>query len=142
MRMRPWNAAGRWAGLTLTLAILVVAVASRWCSFGFSVGRWEAGFFNGRLWTEWQRHDSLPSRVYARYVRDPSYEWRFEEYSGDGVALGLVIPGWFLLLATGAPTLFLWRRAPHWRTPGVCSACGYSKAGLHADAACPECGAG
>jgi hypothetical protein len=63
--------------------------------------------------------------------------------SGPGWTVG-VVPLWPWALASGAGAFWLWRGhvVRRRRERAGCCACGYSRAGLSAGAACPECGRG
>jgi hypothetical protein len=72
----------------------------------------------------------------------PRLEWRWGWYEGK-LGKVLTIPIWIpasLSLTGFAALAWLDRRAARTERAGHCPRCGYDRAGLPADAACPECG--
>ena len=139
----------KWAGLVISVAIVVIAVASGW-------------------WYSYWASSLLDERQYAFVVTkgmvgfvylDPmsvgfgegwhlldgpnfwGWKWWIELYWSNSArgARVVVIPLWMLLLVVAAPTARFWwldRRRPR---PGHCHKCGYDLRG-NLEHGCPECG--
>lgn len=60
---------------------------------------------------------------------------------GGASEAGFAIPTWQVGLAALGATVVAWRNRPKRIVPHGCARCGYSRDGLQASAACPECGA-
>jgi ssDNA-binding Zn-finger/Zn-ribbon topoisomerase 1 len=81
--------------------------------------------------------------LYVRHaVSGALFRWWFA--IEDRVVFGnrviiVAIPCWALAAFAAAPTLLIWRHDRK-RDPNACPKCGYSRTGLPADRACPECG--
>jgi hypothetical protein len=135
------------AGLLFTGAC--VASAKWWV--GYSTDTWLADFGDGTLYTKsltprsWDRPllgwQSGPNgRYYGK-----SWEWTWWVFgetkaSGDPIQGHSVWPVAPLFTVTGL-TLFLFGRRAAKRAAGnQCLKCGYSRTGIAATAACPECG--
>jgi hypothetical protein len=137
----------KWGGAVVTVLLLIVWVGSKWYNYQISIyplahAEVFRGRFNFSYETPWSR---LPDKIDGdawKYPRQP-LDWWFETrrltFANGTVRKTLLVPVWFVALIAVMPTLFVWLpdRKP---LPGVCLACGYSRTGLPADRACPECG--
>ena len=101
------------------------------------------------VWTEDWLSDSLDRDTRARSVGMSTSYWRMtwplplRWGIGPDTVRWWQISMWLPFLLTALPAGFLWHR--HRRTliaerVGVCPYCRYPRAGLAADAPCPECG--
>jgi hypothetical protein len=132
----------KWAGLVLSLLIVVVWLLSLHWSLDYSSAMGRSGFLQmgiteGSLYRirlgddqpswdgQWSisRNSALPELV------ELVPRW----YSG-----GMIFPLWIPLLIVAIPTVFLWRRGRR-RPPGHCQNCGYNLTG-NVSGVCPECG--
>jgi len=143
----------KWGGAAVTVLVLVVWVGSAWWSpyvvafpnaiarvYGSSIAG--VGLRKGQLivivqgdWTIQNLEFEVGTQAYAHTF---SWQWWFDAELLSGSTV-LFVPLWFLALLTATPTFLIWRRDRK-RLPGACSKCGYSRTGLPADRACPECG--
>ncbi len=76
------------------------------------------------------------------YHHSPGFVWSFSTLDTAKYRI-IFIPLWAPTLLAGAIAAWCWRRERQRRrlaNAGSCPACGYSRAGLAADAKCPECG--
>jgi hypothetical protein len=152
MRRRWLSAAARWGLTALTAAVIVAWVMSRWWTVGFVLDSGtNIGLAAGTVACDLSRstvaQHAEPERGFYCTRDDP------------GVNLGMfwlphlvphpwyeiiIVPLWFLALPLAAGTALAWRtpvRLALRRRRGACVKCGYARAGLAADAVCPECAA-
>ncbi len=76
------------------------------------------------------------------FVDVPVVRWNFS-YRNNRSYRDVGIPLWAPTLLAGMTAAWCWRRERQRRRlaiAGSCPSCGYSRAGLAADAKCPECG--
>ncbi len=137
----------KWGGTVLTVLLLVAWVGSAW---------WEAavrcpptiraGVQAGVLFMSWETPWS-PWPASFECVIGPrpgvSWTWWFDVFRlplpKGGTVSCIRIPIWFLSLATGLCSAWLWNRDRR-RAPGLCCNCGYDLRG-NPSSVCPECGA-
>jgi hypothetical protein len=140
---------------TIAALAAVVWVGSYWAylyvgnqtPLGDFYGLWTG---HGALWYE--RHEvrlSVPRRknwdVGWAWGDDRDRGWCWLPRYESGLFnprqdLWIALPLWPFVAAAAIFAAIHWRRALR-HPPGSCPACGYSRAGLAADAVCPECGA-
>jgi hypothetical protein len=73
----------------------------------------------------------------------PSWDWKFERQLG-GASHVYIVPLWAPIFIAALAAGDLWYadvRDRRSRRLGICSSCGYSRAGLGGDAPCPACDA-
>lgn len=99
-----------------------------------------------RLNTPLRPPSPVPSITAYKGINPEADIWQ-PQYIPQGIpptTRTVLIPFWMLLALTLVPTGLLWqaefRAARRRRLVGHCLACGYDRAGLKAEAACPECG--
>lgn len=76
------------------------------------------------------------------YTHTPGMAWSFSTLDTPKYRI-IIIPLWAPTLLAGLTAAWCWKRERHRRRLakiGSCLACGYSRVGLPANAACPECG--
>jgi hypothetical protein len=159
--MKPRTAmrkAAKWGGAAAFLLLLAAWIGSAWWSVSRSApdgsldGYTECGISAGQVY--WSHHYLSGRRPPPRPWWDMkptqrSFRWEFD-LSGirrrpAWASSAIAIPLWFpAAIAIGA-TAIAWRvdsRARYRARAGMCLRCGYARAGLAPDAACPECGIG
>jgi hypothetical protein len=134
----------KWGGAALTVLLLIVWVGSirysAWVSIQ-PIG--QVSVIPGCLFVVYTRDWTIVSRtiegrVSPRRPETPHFWW-FHFLTGGQAIKAITIPIWVLLVAVTLPTLYIWfRNRKH--PSGTCPECGYSRTGLPADRACPECG--
>jgi len=142
-KLRRW---GKWSGTSACVLLIVAWGLSVGLSGGRAKGSFICGFHAGRVGVAWKVMDFGAAFWYLHqyHVDSPwerigSLRFRFQSYrfqAGSGWELD--IPLWYILLAVGIPTGYLWyrdRRPP----PGHCRKCGYDLTG-NVSGICPECG--
>ncbi len=95
-------------------------------------------YANGK-YREARRHALLPHRLGSFTIT-----WRFNHFMSNG-AWWVWVPLWMIWMPVAAVTLLAWltdigNRRRSRRRRGFCAICGYDRAGIPADAVCPECG--
>jgi hypothetical protein len=137
----------KWGGAVMTVLMVVVWIGSRWWSVVgqlpvlgvVGVGGGQAfDCWNDQIpWSgaEWPRLDRLPYTELAwSFKRLPVPRYGYTLY---------VLPMWVPTCIGLLATIVVWRRdsrlSKHERI-GRCPRCGYNRAGIGRDAACPECG--
>jgi hypothetical protein len=133
----------RWSGLVVCAVMISAWIASHY---------WYAGVdFRGLYYVESDegRIDIGAFRHYERVKRD--YETsivverisdtRFIRKVSEHHKMRRIawVPFWFLVMASGASSVYLFRRARRRITPGHCRTCGYDLTG-NLSGVCPECG--
>lgn len=137
----------KWGGAAMTVLLTTVWIGSGW--FGISLNvtdRIVLGAFRGTARLRYTRDEHF-NRLTADYLlgfhRDFVLEWSFlwREYGDDGfidvplwIGVGIAIV--ITVIAFRLDTLARRRERMH-----LCVNCHYDRAGLAADARCPECGA-
>jgi hypothetical protein len=141
-----------WGGAAVTVLLLVVWVASGWfmyvwvtprclCVF---LGRGAVGYGRVARLAPGDYADTLPADIERANRRWQHFQMLgrpsvFNNYTGPEV----VCPVWIPAAAMASITLLAWRldalarrraRTTH------CPKCGYDRAGIAAEAKCPECG--
>jgi hypothetical protein len=91
----------------------------------------------GGLGVGWLRDCHWISEQGRNWYWLPGY--RFDAFGGR-ISRDLWVPLWPAVAVANLFAVVHWRRARRVH-PGSCPSCGYSRAGLAADAVCPECGA-
>jgi len=76
--------------------------------------------------------------TYRNLRGGPRALWLRPRHLGDQ----LHIPLWLIAMVLALPPAFMEHRRRNKRLPGCCKNCGYARAGLAAEAKCPECGHG
>jgi hypothetical protein len=161
-RLRKW---AKWMCTLAAGAIVTLAVFSRFYAWRYSTTgnpvdtRWTLAVFSGQAWL---------ARVDRAPVDDAQTElgwsvWRYDDwcwgYAGEdnpytrtgtwhaGVLYTAIARGFlagasvlYPVALTLIPAAILWYADHRRRRPGLCGSCGYDRAGLAADAKCPECG--
>lgn len=132
----------KWSSTGLIVLLLIVWLASLQYSAWLlikPVG--QIGIWPGQILLAWPDDWSMVPRIVdggISRLQAVHHEWWFR-HKATGPAKVLALPIWCLLLLIVPPTLLLW-----WRDrkhgPNLCPKCGYSRIGLAADRACPECG--
>lgn len=136
------------AAMLVTLRWSIVARRGRWVFFA---GNQAFGYmyFPGSSRTD-ARIDILEMSPELRKTRlwfpDDTSVWnagvmKYTSLNGFGTVMRrLDVLMWPWAVTGGVSSLVLWLGAARWRRRAGLCPCGYSRAGLHADAACPECG--
>jgi hypothetical protein len=128
----------KWGGAVVTVLLLIVWVGSASYRGGFIIGKVVLYFDAGSVVIT---NSSQPHLYWTfKYGSSGPFRWWIfyrQNAGGGGEAVG--IPTWIPLLLTAVPTFLIWRHDRK-RPPGICRKCGYSRTGLPADRACPECG--
>jgi hypothetical protein len=135
----------KWGGAAVTVLLVVVwigsAVYPTLCALPSGV-QWGAGagcIVAGR--------DSFANGMYPAagwYFSKPQWElWWLPSWSGSGAYWDFVIPLWPFVFIAALSTAVGWRLDTLARRARLnrCRKCDYDRAGLAADAKCPECGA-
>ncbi len=138
---------GKWAGLVISVAIVVIAVASGWWH-----SYWGSSLLNERRFVFVVTRGLVgfgyldPMRIGFdegwHLIVDGRYFWGWNwwiQLVWSNSTRAVVIPLWMLLLVVAAPTARFWwldRRRPR---PGHCHKCGYDLRG-NLPQGCPECG--
>jgi ABC-type antimicrobial peptide transport system permease subunit len=144
-RRRRIRAAIIWTGISITVCLLFLWVASAWYIIEFSLYPTVYAYFHaGMLVVTWDNLWSIVPMECDFGIRRYSggFFWWFV-YSTKPPGAAFCIPVWFLILVIGVPTLLLWRSDRRRRLADAvsnCSKCGYSLTGLPEGRACPECG--
>jgi hypothetical protein len=153
-----------WAKWALTIAALFVAtlwIGSEWRYFGIAqyvystrsgtkeILPWRGlGVLDGSVCTAKFQHGVSDAEGVETF-------YFFERAGDDGDSLMFTamtflvvrrdcVPLWPFLLVVGVPSAVMWTHTVlAWRRSriGCCRSCGYDRAGLAADAKCPECSA-
>jgi hypothetical protein len=151
MRRRWLSAAVRWGLTGLTAAVIVAWVGSRWWVVNLQRGDERMIFLSrGGIYCDlaprapmFSFHLSPGFHVYSTYFDgNPSMVWRFHRFRFSGID-EVLMPLWWIALPLAAGTALAWRtpvRLALGRRRGACLTCGYARAGLAAEAVCPECG--
>ena len=142
----------KWGGAVVTVLLLIVWVGSGWFKVGFSVlPVVAAGIHRGEIRVVHEQPCSWWSARFHEFgvgLNDSGerFGWWFEykripfPTSPPSYSHRVAVPIWFLILLAAAPRFLIWR-SDRKRDPNACRKCGYSRTGLPADRACPECGA-
>ena len=156
MRRRRLKAATRWCCSACSVLLVAVSVWSRWYAVGYS--RFARGYaISATLWpgvvqATWNETavianapDSAWSRLSVFAVpgigKSPSM-WQ-PKWHAEGASFAVLAPLWIPFALTFVPGVVLWTLELKRRrrvARGLCEVCGYNRAGLTADAKCPECG--
>ena len=143
----------KWAGLVLSLVIVLAGAASlRWaCVCGVDresqSDRFGAAIENGCLQLfyipyqppHWTRGSIFLCDHDSPHLLAPKLRWKpvyTESFYGT---MALVIPLWIPFLLVAIPTAILWRLDRRRIPPGHCLKCGYNLTG-NVSGTCPECG--
>ena len=149
---RRLRSAIKWAGTVVTPLLLALWIASGlWMNLTFVDPGLMVMFGGGQLDFVWFRKWSLiPDDVSASPLlrNTEPFKWWFDfdrvlSPTGSVIGWSVTIPIWSLVLLTGVPTFLMWRtdrRRSRFAKLNRCVKCGYSKTGLAAARACPECG--
>ncbi|HVU64172.1 MAG TPA: hypothetical protein VHC70_09360 [Phycisphaerales bacterium] len=133
----------KWGGAAVTLLLVVVWIGMRWSYAYWFGGNWYLWLIDGRVVLGRQ---SKPSSHAHFFWRDPpaSLRWQFV-WRHTSTFWDATIPMWMpTILGVGA-TGIAWRLdilARRRARLNLCPKCRYDRAGLAADAKCPECGSG
>ena len=136
----------KWGGAAVTVILVVVWVGSAWWAFhmpfpfGMGVGVADGRAEIVRILNRPALHPYVP-RGLSKH--DARVMWWFDG-SVTSAWWYVWIPLWALALPTLALSTVGWRRDAMLSRRvrvGLCPECGYDRAGLAADAVCPECGA-
>jgi hypothetical protein len=150
----------KWACTLAAVMLAACCVASGWYSVG--IQRVLFVYPHGSpvptlegLYLEWGRIKAWVSEQGAAIANasnaevicirtgTPSWEWKFERHLG-GTSDVYIVPLWAPSFIAAIAAGDLWYtdvRDRRSRRLGVCSSCGYSRAGLAGDAPCPACDA-
>lgn len=153
-RMALLRAATRLSLAAALLCVILWCLSLRWTAFCITQFGDNVGFKGGVVfasWTQSARRDAMSAS--QGLPRTLSWEWTatrrrtpiewlppLTAASFDGSYRGIFLPLWLLAgvaLAGAAASAFPLRRL---RLAGCCRRCGYPRAGLAPDTACPECG--
>jgi hypothetical protein len=134
----------KWGGAAVTVLLLVVWIGSGWF-YSIRAARIAIGCAHGSLvvapngdgrsmptwWWGWHFY-RIPAGFDLWFSYKGEYDWS--------------VPLWVLIAPLGASTALAWRadaRAHNARARlNLCPKCNYDRAGIAADANCPECGCG
>jgi hypothetical protein len=142
----------KWGGVVATLLLLVVWIGSVWWQVGChrnipDYGSRGAGIAEGRLFvfkSPMMQDARVGGIQWVSFLTRPSFQFSFVFIpTGPGYwysAVPLWFPALLSLLATTAAWRADWKYLRRARE-GLCTGCGYDRAGLAAGAVCPECGA-
>lgn len=147
----------KWGGAAAAAVLVVVWFASAWWGAGYVSRTFVCGIDPGRLVVKsgWDTGISTRTRFEARARRGfEPWRWKIEgegDWSTldgkrvpmwDGVWL-LIVPLWMPVVCLLLISAVAWRLdvlARRYGRAGKCVRCGYDRAGLAAEAKCPECG--
>jgi hypothetical protein len=123
----------KWGGAAVTLLVLLLWLGSALFQVGVLYRNVLYNVGSGTLLVAKTVRSNPPKHYYVSRNLN-GWRWWFM------IEPVFMMPLWFPSLLTATPTLIMWW---HDRKPlaGTCSKCGYSRTGLPADRACPECGA-
>jgi hypothetical protein len=130
----------KWGGAAVTLLLVAAWIGSGWREVGW-VSRSGRGVSVGAGVLAFT--DSPPSAVgwWTQPERQPR-EWWFRSFS-IGTFKWRYVPLWLPTVGLFVGTTIAWRldvRARHIARLNLCPKCHYYRAGLAAEAKCPECG--
>ena len=128
----------KWAGLLVSVLLVVAYVVSVWATVLCRVGSCDFGLSTGLLRVSSGLSFQSHSRLTA-YLHEPPSIYRISELTVFSGARNDIVPLWALIVLAALPTALLWwldrRRIP----PGHCRKCGYNLTG-NVSGRCPECG--
>jgi hypothetical protein len=135
----------KWGGAVATLVLVVAWIGSTkaWVEWVGPRGR-HVGVMSGVIGVSQDTkglYDTRAPGFYAEF-EDADMEWWFYK-SPPATFWEFDVPLWFPALLCLLPTAYAWRVEAVLRRrarASLCPACGYDRAGLPADAVCPECG--
>ncbi|MCC6908083.1 MAG: hypothetical protein IT430_09100 [Phycisphaerales bacterium] len=129
----------KWGGAVLTVLLLVVWVGSAWWQAGVRSHGFYLEVYGGGLSIG---VDRWRDDEFEFWLKDHTFDvwWWFDVTVRPDPFAEVIgyIPIWFLLLATGLASGWLWHRDRR-RALCLCIKCGYDLRG-NASGVCPECG--
>ena len=143
---RRFRAAIKWTGAVVTVLLLTGWLASRWYVVSlYLMPTINLGFYRGNLHIGWDTPWSIiPNTCMGDLLWYPGpFRYEMGYSSPYNIYAGFNIPMWLVLPIAGLPTLWMFRTDRRRRRAeqiNHCPKCGYSRTGLPADRACPECG--
>lgn len=142
----------KWGGTVLLVLLVGLCIFSRGRYISYlvtkrsllSLTRGQIGFSKsqrdgGEFWAYFKE---MLAESYDESSLEGPYNWRFEYFRGNS-DWNLSVPLWFPIALVLLPTALAWRfdiLAHRRARMGNCPTCNYDRAGLAADAVCPECG--
>jgi hypothetical protein len=148
----------RWAGTVVCVVAALLFAASLFCVVTWYDGTvWHVGYGRGALgaaWIDYEEEAIQNPRINIGRVQRglaahrpwkmPITWWPDAANEGSPTfCRRVVVPLWIPFALAAVPTALLWRaqlRRRRRARVGLCPACGYDRAGIAPDAACPECG--
>jgi hypothetical protein len=142
----------KWGGAAVTVLLVVVWIGSGWWGVIWSHGRVSVGLEMGRANFYYFPNGGLFLDGYQRtHFAQAASNWRyllgrpFPDWGGSSAPpqRWLSVPlSWFVLASVLSTTITmrLDAKARRRERPHLCPNCHYDRAGLAADAKCPECG--
>jgi hypothetical protein len=137
----------KWGGAVLTVLLLVVWVGS--ARYEACADYWPACTLHvcgGNAAVMWDNPWTPVPVIRDSFIREHvlPFQWwfslrRMNQVRSTSITTAISVPLWFLAILTAMPSFLIWRHDRK-RDPNACSKCGYSRTGLPADRACPECG--
>ncbi|MFO0857478.1 MAG: hypothetical protein U0640_09015 [Phycisphaerales bacterium] len=136
----------KWGGVVVSVVLLTVWVGNAywWAVTALTPG-WSLSVSNGRMMFQvfHQREPAFDRELNWMEVSPRGFDWSVQ--CGRSIfAWYAYIPLWPFVLVCVGTTAAAWRMdtlAQRRKRLGVCPACGYDRAGLAANAPCPECNA-
>ncbi len=129
----------KWAGLVVSILLVVAFPVSRWAAFGCTWGAEACCFSAGALlFFQASRATSAPHGWVHRQSVTPRVCWLPGTTHGR-MGAGFALPLWIPLVLIALPTSVLWWRDRRGVLPGYCQKCGYNLTG-NISGRCPECG--
>ena len=147
MRPRPrTRKAIKWGGAAVTLLLLVAWIGSGWAWVSHHAEHSSTDFYHGSV--TWDLFDSpvtshRPGWSSGLVSGKPRFDW-VPKVRWDQWSTLFILPLWIPASVSLAVTTAAWRLdaiARRRARLNRCTKCGYNRAGIAADAKCPECGA-
>lgn len=123
--------------------LLLWPISLEW-PLGLQVSNFVLAWYNGGVSLDWYANGVFQSRIGTVDLRyagplNTDYGFHWPHFNLNPTASSIEMPCWLLMIAAGAPTVFLFlldrRRIP----AGHCKNCGYNLTG-NMSGVCPECG--
>jgi hypothetical protein len=135
----------KWGGAAVTVLLVVAWIGSRWRLFGWAGGGRGWMVCSGRLCLT-KNPDIVVYAPNGAFFQTCDSTWPFDWWfsgriddPGFEIWIPLWAPGMFILILTAVA--WRWDALARRARLNLCPKCNYDRAGIAADAKCPECGA-